>query len=422
MIDSTRNIDKNETYIKVYRFLVIAFSFFLPFRADISSTICFLLLIFFLFDFKNVKNKLKIAIHCAHFKVFILVFLMHFIGLFYTSNFKYAITDIEIKISLLILPMIILGEKRIGNNELRKSIYAFVFGCLIAGIISFIIATNSYFQTRDINSFLYGGLAFVMHSSYFSMYLMFSIALIISYILKEEFQNKNLIKKTFFYAVILFFVLLIILLSSRAGLLALLLSGLIYMIFLITKRKFKLPTIIFLGGLIMLILLFQFAPQSLQRFKSLNSETITYNDPTTGKIDYNKKDPRLAIAELSSQLIFKSPIIGVGTGDVKDVLLEKYKSVNFVVGFDKKLNCHNQFIQFLVAFGFFGFFIFLFVLFRPMVAFFKQKKYFFGYFVFLISFNFLFESMLETKAGVEFFSFFYVLLLLDKTDDSIIDS
>lgn len=417
-------IDKSSfTRENIFGLLITLYSFFLPFRLNISSTILFILLVHYLVDYRNIKIKIKRAFSNSYFKYFVLLFVLHLVGLLYTANFKYALTDIEIKISLLLLPFLLLGEELISKRVLELCLQYFVLGCLITSFIAVSISSVHYLNSGDINHFFYGGLAFVMHSSYFAMYLTFSIAILLLYVTNKT-TNLSVFLTIICYTIIIFFVLVVILLSSRAGLIGLILTAMLFILYLLKDRQFVKAFFILLIGGAAYFFVVNIAPTSVQRFKSLNSKTINYsafseNDPTTElgneKDNINKKDTRLAILEISVGLFKEHPLIGVGTGDIKDVLVEKYTERNFLAGMDKKLNCHNQFVQFLLAFGSIGLILFLVSLFVPTLNALRNQNYIYVYFIFLVCFNFLFESMLETKAGVEFFSFFNVLLILYHT-------
>ncbi|MFH2143882.1 MAG: hypothetical protein ABIJ97_15770, partial [Bacteroidota bacterium] len=103
---------------------------------------------------------------------------------------------------------------------------------------------------------------------------------------------------------------------------------------------------------------------------------------------------------------------GVGIGDVKNELIDQYlKNNNFNLA-EQKLNAHNQYLETTIGLGITGVAILIIVLFIP---FFRKKNYILYSFLILIIVNFLFESMLNTQAGVTFFAFFYALLI--RSDD-----
>jgi O-antigen ligase len=134
-------------------------------------------------------------------------------------------------------------------------------------------------------------------------------------------------------------------------------------------------------------------------YEALNSDEEGFNS-TTG---------RISIWKNSLQIIAKNSVLGVGTGDAKDEILKHYKLKNEKELYSKKLNSHNQFLQTTIAIGLLGLIVLLLILGIPLFLFYKQSDFLAVIFVLLIVFNFLFESMLETQAGVIFFSFFLFL-------------
>ena len=70
---------------------------------------------------------------------------------------------------------------------------------------------------------------------------------------------------------------------------------------------------------------------------------------------------RQAIWGVALNLIKDKPILGYGTGDGKQVLLDAYKERGLNTLYEKKYNTHNQFLQTGLSLGVIGFlFLFLF--------------------------------------------------------------
>ncbi len=389
----------------IYISLVI-FTFFLPFRGNISSVISILIFALFFFNFKELKRTFTFFLRNKNALFFSLLFVIHLLGLIYTSNFKFAFTDLEIKLPLFFFPIIIASRWEEIKKYSNTFFFSFVFGCAIATLISISNSFIVYFKTNDVGSFFYGGISYLMHSSYYAMYL--CLAIVLSVYLLEYSKNKL---RLFLMFLIGLFVVNIILLSSRAGLLMLGITFFMGLLYFLYKRKYNYVLIVSFTMLVSIFFILNFAPKVIQRFQKLNSQTVRKVDIT--KIDdINSRDTRLVLAELSLGLIRNNPILGVGTGDVKDVLLIEYKKNNFKVGIDQKLNCHNQYLQFMVTFGLIGIFVFIFGMYYPLLKQIRMHNWLFVYFIILVSINFLFESILETKAGVEFYAFFSIITLL----------
>jgi O-antigen ligase len=135
-----------------------------------------------------------------------------------------------------------------------------------------------------------------------------------------------------------------------------------------------------------------------------SAEHTVQTDPTDGTV------ARVEIWKVSLELIRKNLFFGVGTGDVKDILLESYRRNGLEPVFLQKLNAHNQYFQTFIALGFFGFTLLALMLLIPAILALKHHEYLYFAFISIIAINLLFESMLENQAGVVFYAFFNVLL------------
>ena len=402
-------ISQLKDYILSNKFdsLLFLYALFLPLRNNISGAVLFLLIFSSILDFKNTKSIVKNSIKNKFFILFISLFIIHLLGLLYTSNFRYAFKDLDIKLPLLIFPFLLLG-RRIDKKTIDFILKAFVIGCLVGSIGAFSNAIQLYVQTRDISKMLYGGMQFIMHSSYFALYLSFSIAYLFFKLDAEDslFSKKNLA----IFSLIFFFIVVIIFLNSRAGMIGLGVSFLFFLVYVFIEKRLKLFYFLISIFFMTSVFVFTTSNQVFNRFKVINNKTV-HVSKSVSKSNINQIDLRMAILTIGFGLFKESPVFGYGTGDIKDVLIEGYKKEDFIKGYDRKYNCHNQFLQFTLAFGVIGLFVFLMILIYPMLYAFSRKNYIYTFMVFLLCFNFLFESMLETKAGVEFYAFFNSLLV-----------
>lgn len=387
--------------------LLILYAFFLPLRNNISGLILYFLLLYIVINFRDFKCYLLNAKRNKFFYISLLIFFLHILGLVYTTNFNYALKDIDIKLPLFIFPFLLVG-KLISSKAIQNVMKSFVFGCLIGVIGAFINGFSKFLKSGVISDMFYEGMNFVMHSSYFAMYLVFSV----TYVLITLNGNEKLIsyRNIIRFFLILFFIILVILLNSRAGILSLGVMLFFLLFFILRERKLKLFFFLMSILTITFVLMMSTSGKIFKRFTPAQNETQSVVQTS----NINSKDARLAILEIGIDVFKNSPIYGYGTGDVKDELIKGYRKYNFIKGYEKSYNAHNQYLQFLIAFGIIGLIVFLIVLIYPSFLALQSKNYLFLFLIVLIGFNFLFESMLETKAGVEFFAFFYSLLLLAK--------
>ena len=405
-------ISQLKDYILSNKFesLLFLYALFLPLRNNISGAVLFLLIFSSILDFKNTKSIVKNSIKNKFFILFISLFIIHLLGLLYTTNFRYALKDLDIKFPLLIFPFLLLGRV-LDKKTIDFILKGFVIGCLIGSIGAFSHAIQLYFQTRDIYKMLYEGMQFIMHSSYFALYLSFSIAYLFFKLDAEDslFSKKNLV----IFSLMFFFIMVVIFLNSRAGMIGLGVSFLFFLVYVIVEKRLKLFYFLIAIFFMTSVFVFTTSNQVFNRFKSISKETVLVkaNSTIDKESNINTKDLRIAILTIGFDLFKESPVFGYGTGDIKDVLIEGYKKEGFIKGYDRKYNSHNQFLQFLLAFGIIGLLVFLLSLIYPMFFAFFKKNYLYVFLILILCFNFLFESMLETKAGVEFYAFFNALLM-----------
>jgi len=377
------------------------------------------------------------------------------ISFFWSENKIVAITDAMLKLPLVIFPLVILSQKRLSAKEINQVFLAFALSSCLLNLFCMWDAVSSFINTGKINEFYYYNLTINMHTAYQAMFTSFSIV-IFFYLFIEE----NVISNWLAYFAIAIQVIFVFLLSSRMQILIMMVILPTFFIGYYYKRKK--PVI----GLLYALFLFVFSYLIITIPSALNyryKQTISQIKSVGG----DSSDPRNFIWTAGLQVVKKNFLIGAGSGDAKDLLLDEYsqaiienpladtlvdsmvskmkkrnkivsyfkkKSSNNNITFEKKLtdyarnilgkknknyknalkkeyNFHNQYFQIFAVIGFFGLILFCYLLFTPFVLSIRNKDYFFALFLFIVGFSFLTESMLERQAGTSFFPFFYVIFL-----------
>jgi len=126
----------------------------------------------------------------------------------------------------------------------------------------------------------------------------------------------------------------------------------------------------------------------------------------------NTLTQRIAYWHASFEIIKKNILIGVGEGDIDVSFHNYYKETNTQLLPQYWLRSHNQFLALIVSFGMLGFIWFLIGIFYPPHKLKMFSNYFFLIFLILSAISFLSDDSLESQAGVTFFTFFYIFLLL----------
>jgi len=337
---------------------------------------------------------------------FSLIYLLYLVGLLYSTNFHYGWFDLQIKLSLFLFPLLFstLDESVFDQAKTKFICKMFVLGCFTGSIILLIHALFSKLLYNTEDSFVYSNLSWSFHPSYFAIYLTFAIAIIADFVFLN--YNKMTVQaRTGLMILVLFFFTVVFLLSSKAGIGSLILITVLYILFVMFRKKmFRLGISLIIISTFCFYAAFNLFPYVVMRITKSN--TITTLNESSMRSDTSSTSERLVIWKTSWEIIKQHFIFGVGTGDVKDELLKKYKEKNLLVLFEHKLNTHNQYLETFIALGIIGFLAILAMLILAGIQAIRTGNFLYFVFIILFGFNILVESMLEIQAGVVFFAFF----------------
>lgn len=411
IIENRENIlrIKNLVFDHIYLVLILASVFFLPlYKPVIPYTVGFLIIFWvaelnFIAKFKRLKNS-PIRIATLSFAI---LYVLYVIGLIYSDNNDYAIFDLQVKLTLFVLPLFFstVPENFFRGKRINAILITFVLGCLVSTGISLGDSVYRYSQSSSVLEFYYSNVSYFHHAGYFAMYLNFAVVILISFLIRNN--NKPIGKWTTLALIVLviYFSVYIILLSSKAGIISLMIVFFMSIGYIVVNQK-KILTGIwsFVIVILLFFIAFKIFPYALNRI--VTSTEVVENSGEIEKDSEEGTAARLLIWTTAFEIIENNFFLGVGTGDVKDVLLENYKKNNITNAFKQELNAHNQYLQTFLSLGILGLMIIVFLLIIP--AYYALKNGYFTYFLFLIviSINFLIESVLETQAGVVFYAFF----------------
>lgn len=124
---------------------------------------------------------------------------------------------------------------------------------------------------------------------------------------------------------------------------------------------------------------------------------------------------RLELWRNGLQVFLQHPLFGVGTGDVPDVCHENLVKTSSPLA-DTNLHTHNQYLNFLIAFGLLGFLIIVFFFVRAIHKGRYCSSLLFTAFLCILLISFISEDTLETLAGITFAALGFVLLAPRKSE------
>jgi len=302
--------------------------------------------------------------------------------------------------SLVIFP-VLFSMIKINEKLLIKVIKALTIGIFTFFLIAIVFAfvNNSTSNDPGSHHFLYSRLSFVIHPSYMSMYIVTAFVFIANRLKKGTyiFFSKR------FTLIVLFFLFIInLMVLSKIGILIMSLFCLYYLYAWIKKSKryitgFSIFTIT--------ILFFVLSYQNINYVAQRVDEFVSIFDSSKKNIANKSSSVRIEIWKQALSLIKEKPIFGYGTGDVKDVLIEKYIEFDLKSAVEHKYNTHNQFLQILISSGIVGLLLFLIALYYGF-----NLNPFFLNFIIITSLYMSVESILENQSGTIFYGLFFGLL------------
>lgn len=405
-------------------YILILLAFCMPFYNDFLPYLITAALLSWMIQ-KNIVARVKSV---SSFKYFIFVglfYVLHLLGLLYTRQLDEGIFDVQLKLSLIIFPLIIFSSSDFLVRRKDIILSSFIYGNLAASIICIIIAVYHSFRNgaegtfnvsvwpftegwplyklifSGYSYFNYTWLSVFIHAGYFSMYILFSLYIVYSRLILR-WEHLSLLNRMTSILLICFFLFMILLLQSRAAIIALAAVFIFEMSrMLLKKGKFGLKTAI----IVFFALIITAIVQLSTRFDSLKI------DESGIKIS-RENDFRLLMWAKSVNIIKSHILFGVGTGDEEPAIRNVYDAKLMEVTKGKKYNCHNVYLETTMKLGIIGGGLLLVILFLP---FFRRVNYYkerllLGFLI-IIMVHFFFESMLSRLNGVVFFSFFYCLLV-----------
>ncbi len=174
--------------------------------------------------------------------VLISFYLLHVIGLIYSSDMGYALKDLRIKLPIFILPFILATSEPIDKKKFHILLMLYIAAVVGGTIVSFVILiTKDIGNIREISPFM----------SHIRFGLNVCMAIFVSvYFILIHIKEKSALKWAFM-SIIIWLVVFLILSKSATGFYALSITGIFVSIYAIIKLKKSLVRSILVGTIIL---------------------------------------------------------------------------------------------------------------------------------------------------------------------------
>ncbi|MCH8904645.1 MAG: O-antigen ligase family protein [Bacteroidetes bacterium] len=334
------------------------------------------------------------------------LFILHLISGLISADQEYYLERLRLKLPFLFLPFAIGSLQKFSKQLYRSILYLFFLTILAISIGSFInylmnfeVITEGYNKAQVLPT--------AINHIRFSLMVAFAIVVGI-FLYKWKYKLLGNFERYLILGGVIFLFAFIHILSVRSGLLSLYISILFLIGWTIyTSRKYL------LGGALLVLLIavpisaFYLVPSFNNK---INYTLYDLHQYRKGKNPSELSDAkRLVSMDIGIRIGLENPVFGIGIGDLKDEMKERYAEYFPDISSNKRIMPHNQFIVFFAGFGFIGLIWLILVTFFPLVI----KRYYtdplFIAFNLIILSSFLAEATIENQLGTAFYLLFLLL-------------
>jgi len=418
---------KSET---VFHILYLAFmaSIIFSLRAVSSLTIGVIIVAAVLTNPKGFLSVLKKSYLNYFLLCCILLFLLQFIAMFYTSDVESGWSNIRIKSGLVIIPLAVCLSSFLQTKSLKKLLSQFCLLLLLASLYCILVSFINYQHSGDSSLFFYHALVSPLkqHAVYFSILVTIAIIFLTEIIYEKEIVYS----KWFHISLIIYFSIFLFLLSSRLIISLYIFYLVLFFIRLLKKKKInKVIIATFIAAVVFSVIsIFTVRNPISQRFYDIvNGNLNIIRQDSFKKSDYfNGLQFRLLQWRFVAEILSEQDRwwLGVSPGDAQHLLNEKYLSKNMYAGERHRgdrgyliYNTHNQFLQTLLQTGIIGLIILLFLCFFLVKTAWQRKNKMLINVVLILLIWLFTEAAFETQYGIAIFIFFPLLLAMGNDSD-----
>jgi len=335
----------------------------------------------------------------------IALYLLHIVGMAWSTNVDFGLFDLGIKAPLLLLPAATwwIGRKWWHGREPLLFVFCVANAVAVVLCIAAAVIRISRNGGADAGQQVFSSpWSLFLHPSYFAMYLMTGL---VAWCLLSLPRS---LPRWLFRLVLVVLCVGVVLCGSKVGWLLLLALLPAVLALRWSDRTLRRTLIGMMGisliGLFALVGTSRYAMDRVQEvWRAATEHDHDANAQTSSEVRWLTWD--------SAWRLFKErPLCGTGTGDIKDELVRDYISHDFTTAAEHRLNAHDQFLQTAACLGIPGAVLIVGLLLIPLLAR-GRNDALTTLFLLICAVNWVVESMLEVQAGAVFFAFFASVVL-----------
>lgn len=219
---------KLPSHSSIYFFGLLLMAIGLPFSTFLMSLSQFVLVGNWITE-GNIKQKLTSFWRNKSAVILSSVFILHLIGLFYSSDFNYAFRDIRVKLPILIFPLIISTSEPLSKKRIHQLMLFFIAS----------VAAATFVSTAILLGITNKLIVDIRQISIFISHIRFSLLICISIFFLGYFTycQKSYFKKSLAILFIIWFITFLFILESLTGLVILSITGFILLVYFTLSQK-----------------------------------------------------------------------------------------------------------------------------------------------------------------------------------------
>lgn len=350
---------------------------------------------------------------------FVALFVIQITALLFTTNIEHGIKNVESKLSLLVIP-IILFDLTISRSKLIQLLKYFVYSMALCSVYLLLNSVYHYWSEGELLTYhdFVGPLDF--HAIFYSYYIFLATLFCIYLFLQSNPSRTE--KALYMLSLALYTCGLII--SASKNVLAVtvlfLLFGFIYRS-LRTRIKIKEVILALTIGVISVVVIAKI-PTINERLKEIVDlrGMSNYHKVKRGEIlnnddvqEFNGTSLRILLWDLGINRLMEENrlFVGLSPGDRRDIMNNELDQIGLLYYYEN-YNLHNQFIQTFVELGLLGLLIYILLHVLIISQAIQQKNMLLLAFVIGLVFFQMTESVIERNKGIVYYCFFLSILLM----------
>lgn len=339
----------------------------------------------------------------------IIYFLFMFISGLWSSNTTYYFTRIQTLLPFVALPI---GMYSLKHWKVKQFTFVMIL-FIICTTVGNLYSLWQYIQHKEIFDIAYS-YAKTIPTPFKNDHIRYSIAVVMSSLFCLYFflHSKSESPKAIALGVLIFNVVYLHILSAKTGLLALYTLSCIGIIYLLLSKKYWLKGLL-IATVIVVLPWLMFNVSNTFRAKYYYVKYSIEQILNQQKENNISDEGRLISYTYAIRIIQKHPWMGVGYGDVFDVMEQQYRA-DFGQQDVKILLPHNQWLMAAIAAGIFAAIIFSIWLILLVYTYFMKHWLLIGVFL-LMLIALLIEPLVETQYGATIFlwAIFFLIPMYD---------